>query len=65
MDRRLFLGLTTAAGAAGSLGPGPARAPLTTLKSFREVGGGVLFGQDLAVDGRGRLEVGMPVEILD
>lgn len=43
----------------------PDREPLTTLKRFRERDGDVLFGQNLAVDGRGRLEVGMPVEILD
>ncbi|MDO7903884.1 MOSC domain-containing protein [Pseudomonas sp. K1(2024)] len=41
------------------------REPLTTLKTFRERDGDVLFGQNLAVDGRGRLEVGMPVEVLE
>ncbi|ANC02658.1 MULTISPECIES: MOSC domain-containing protein [Pseudomonas] len=41
------------------------REPLTTLKTFREREGDVLFGQNLAVDGSGRLEVGMPVEVLE
>lgn len=41
------------------------REPLTTLKTFREKEGDVLFGQNLAVDGSGVLEVGMPVEILE
>jgi len=41
------------------------REPMTTLKSFREKEGDVLFGQNLAVDGCGRLEVGMQVEVLE
>ena len=41
------------------------REPLTTLKTFREKDGDVLFGQNLAVDGSGVLEVGMPVEVLE
>ncbi|MDF0732450.1 MOSC domain-containing protein [Pseudomonas entomophila] len=41
------------------------REPLTTLKTFREREGDVLFGQNVAVDGAGRLEMGMPVEVLE
>ncbi|MDZ3990718.1 MOSC domain-containing protein [Pseudomonas sp. Teo4] len=41
------------------------REPLTTLKTFREKEGDVLFGQNLAVDGQGVLEVGMSVEVLE
>jgi len=41
------------------------REPLTTLKTFREKEGDILFGQNLAVDGSGTLEVGMAVEILE
>ena len=41
------------------------REPMTTLKTFREKEGDVLFGQNLAVDGSGWLEVGMQVEILE
>lgn len=43
----------------------PDREPLTTLKTFREREGDVLFGQNVAVDGEGRLEVGMQVEVLE
>lgn len=43
----------------------PDREPLTTLKTFREKEGDVLFGQNLAVDGRGVLELGMSVEVLE
>ncbi|MFT0519325.1 MOSC domain-containing protein [Pseudomonas faucium] len=43
----------------------PDREPLTTLKTFREKEGDILFGQNLAVDGSGWLEVGMEVEILE
>ncbi|MBA1202085.1 MOSC domain-containing protein [Pseudomonas capeferrum] len=43
----------------------PDREPLTTLKTFREKEGDVLFGQNVAVDGRGVLEVGMEVEVLE
>ncbi|HEK1692266.1 TPA: MOSC domain-containing protein [Pseudomonas putida] len=43
----------------------PDREPLATLKTFREREGDILFGQNLAVDGRGRLEVGMEVEVLE
>ena len=42
----------------------PDREPMTTLKTFREKEGDVLFGQNLAVDGSGVLEVGMKVEVL-
>ncbi|WP_121335008.1 MOSC domain-containing protein, partial [Pseudomonas aeruginosa] len=41
------------------------REPLTTLKTYREKDGAVLFGQNLIALGQGGLEVGMPVEILD
>ncbi|EKT4467315.1 MOSC domain-containing protein [Pseudomonas putida] len=41
------------------------REPLTTLKTFREREGDVLFGQNLAVDGNGELRVGMAVEVLE
>ncbi|WP_369990540.1 MOSC domain-containing protein [Pseudomonas xanthosomatis] len=43
----------------------PDREPLTTLKTFREKEGDVLFGQNLAVDGEGELQVGMAVEVLE
>ncbi|CAG8865496.1 putative protein YcbX [Pseudomonas fluorescens] len=42
----------------------PDREPLTTLKNYRQKDGDVLFGQNLAVDGSGVLEVGMEVEVL-
>ncbi|NWB92799.1 MOSC domain-containing protein [Pseudomonas agarici] len=41
------------------------REPLTTLKTYREQGGDVMFGQNLVNDGQGRLEVGMPVTVLE
>lgn len=41
------------------------REPLTTLKTFREKEGDVLFGQNLAVDGAGALRVGMAVEVIE
>uniref|UniRef100_UPI001A9DDFD1 MOSC domain-containing protein n=1 Tax=Pseudomonas sp. 100_A TaxID=2813571 RepID=UPI001A9DDFD1 len=41
------------------------REPLTTLKTFREGDGDILFGQNLAADGAGWLEVGMQVEVLE
>jgi len=41
------------------------REPLTTLKTFREKEGDVLFGQNLAADGSGQVEVGMDVEVLE
>ncbi|NER59241.1 MOSC domain-containing protein [Pseudomonas sp. MAFF212428] len=40
------------------------REPLTTLKTYRQKEGDVLFGQNLVADGEGVLEVGMPVEVL-
>jgi len=43
----------------------PDREPLTTLKTFREKEGDILFGQNLAVDGTGQVEVGMEVEVLE
>lgn len=42
----------------------PDREPLITLKEYRQKDGDVLFGQNLAVDGSGMLEVGMEVEVL-
>jgi len=41
------------------------REPMATLRTFREKEGDILFGQNLAVDGSGWLEVGMGVEILE
>ena len=41
------------------------REPMATLRTFREKEGDVLFGQNLAVDGRGVLEVGMRVEVVE
>ncbi|MDY1447406.1 MOSC domain-containing protein [Pseudomonas aeruginosa] len=55
--------LTTLAPATGERNED--REPLTTLKTYREKDGAVLFGQNLIALGQGSLEVGMPVEILD
>ncbi|MFK8330121.1 MOSC domain-containing protein [Pseudomonas sp. BJa5] len=41
------------------------REPLTTLKTYRQKEGDVLFGQNLVADGTGVLEVGMPVTVLE
>ncbi len=41
------------------------REPLTTLKTYRQVDGDILFGQNLVNDGVGQLEVGMPVTVLE
>ncbi|MGO0694499.1 MOSC domain-containing protein [Pseudomonas guariconensis] len=41
------------------------REPLTTLKTFREKEGDVLFGQNAAADGPGALRVGMAVEVIE
>ncbi|NBA93806.1 MOSC domain-containing protein [Pseudomonas sp. R5(2019)] len=41
------------------------REPLTTLKTYREQDGEVMFGQNLVSDGSGVLEVGMPVTVLE
>ncbi|PSS59154.1 MOSC domain-containing protein [Pseudomonas sp. BBP2017] len=41
------------------------REPLTTLKTYRQKEGDVLFGQNLVADGSGVLEVGMPVTVLE
>lgn len=43
----------------------PDREPLATLKTYRQVEGEILFGQNLVSDGAGRLEVGMAVEVLE
>lgn len=43
----------------------PDREPLTTLKTYREREGEVLFGQNLVNDGHGELKVGMSVTLLD
>ncbi|MBI6940082.1 MOSC domain-containing protein [Pseudomonas putida] len=58
--RCIFTTLDPATGARS-----PDREPLTTLKTFREKEGDILFGQNLAVDGSGRLAVGMEVEVLE
>lgn len=39
--------------------------PLKTLMRYRKQGNSVYFGQNLIHDGQGRLETGMPVEILE
>lgn len=41
------------------------REPFATLKTYREVEGNVLFGQNVANEGLGELEVGMSVEVLE
>ncbi|WP_249673031.1 MOSC domain-containing protein [Pseudomonas abieticivorans] len=41
------------------------REPLTTLKTYREQGGEIMFGQNLVNDGVGQVAVGMPVTILE
>ncbi|PWB33212.1 MOSC domain-containing protein [Pseudomonas sp. SDI] len=41
------------------------REPLTTLKTYRQKEGEVMFGQNLVADGEGVLEVGMPVTVLE
>ncbi|MDD0976831.1 MOSC domain-containing protein [Pseudomonas fontis] len=41
------------------------REPLTTLKTYREKEGDVMFGQNLVADGEGVLEVGMDVVVLE
>lgn len=41
------------------------REPLTTLKTYREQDGNVMFGQNLVCDGQGVIEVGMPVQVLE
>lgn len=43
----------------------PDREPLTTLKTYRQKEGDVLFGQNLVADGAGVVEVGMPVTVLE
>lgn len=39
--------------------------PLRTLAQYRRTPAGVIFGQNVIVEGRAELRVGMPVEILD
>jgi uncharacterized protein YcbX len=41
------------------------REPFTTLRTYREAEGGVMFGQNVVSNGVGELQVGMPVEILE
>lgn len=41
------------------------REPLATLQQYRVQEDGAMFGQNLVNDGNGRLEVGMPVTILE
>ncbi|VVP64019.1 putative protein YcbX [Pseudomonas fluorescens] len=41
------------------------REPFATLESYRKTENGAIFGQNLVNDGIGRLEVGMPVTILE
>ncbi|WP_237885711.1 MOSC domain-containing protein [Pseudomonas sp. PGPR40] len=41
------------------------REPLVTLQKYRTEADGAMFGQNLVNDGNGRLEVGMPVTILE
>ena len=43
----------------------PDQEPLATLARYRKGEKGVMFGQNLLVDGQGWLEVGMPVELLE
>ena len=41
------------------------REPLATLRTYREREGDVYFGQNLINRGHGRIEVGMPVDVLE
>lgn len=41
------------------------REPLATLQKYRAEADGAMFGQNLVNDGSGRLEVGMPVTVLE
>jgi len=41
------------------------REPFVTLEAYRKTENGAMFGQNLVNDGVGRLEVGMPVTILE
>ncbi|KPW39745.1 MOSC domain-containing protein [Pseudomonas coronafaciens pv. atropurpurea] len=41
------------------------REPFATLKTYRQVEGNVLFGQNMVNEGVGELEVGMTVEVLE
>ncbi|MCF5054541.1 MOSC domain-containing protein [Pseudomonas syringae] len=41
------------------------REPFATLEAYRKTEAGAIFGQNLVCDGVGRLEVGMPVTLLE
>ncbi|MDY4300230.1 MOSC domain-containing protein [Pseudomonas salmasensis] len=43
----------------------PDREPFATLETYRKTEKGAMFGQNLVNDGIGRLEVGMPVTVLE
>jgi len=43
----------------------PSREPFATLQQYRSTPDGPMFGQNLVNDSNGRLEVGMPVEVLE
>ncbi|OUM08183.1 MOSC domain-containing protein [Pseudomonas syringae] len=43
----------------------PDREPFATLKTYRQVEGDVLFGQNMVNEGAGELHVGMSVEVLE
>ncbi|WPN96731.1 MOSC domain-containing protein [Pseudomonas sp. MUP55] len=43
----------------------PDREPFATLQAYRGTDKGAMFGQNLVNDGAGRLEVGMPVTVLE
>ncbi|MBA1302532.1 MOSC domain-containing protein [Pseudomonas carnis] len=43
----------------------PDREPFATLETYRQTEKGAMFGQNLVNDGIGRLEVGMPVTVLE
>ncbi|AZF06545.1 MOSC domain-containing protein [Pseudomonas sp. R5-89-07] len=43
----------------------PDREPFATLQAYRSTEKGAMFGQNLVNDGVGRLEVGMPVTVLE
>lgn len=43
----------------------PGREPFATLQQYRSTPDGPMFGQNLVNDSNGRLEVGMPVEVLE
>lgn len=43
----------------------PNREPFATLQHYRSTPDGAMFGQNLVNDSNGRLEIGMPVEVLE